>query len=656
VTSAAVKPARPVAEVDPVARLMIDLPLPHLDRPFDYLVPAQLADAAVAGSRVRVRFAGRLVDGYLLERTGHSDHDARLALIERVVGTVPVLTAETTTLLRAVADRYGGSFVDVARLAIPARHARAEAVDPGRAEVGADRPAVPDPQGWSRYTAGASFLAAAGAGKPARASWTALPGEDWSLRIAEAMQATLAGGRGAIAVLPDARDLARLDAALASVLGPGRHVTLSADLGPSARYSRWLAVRRGQILAVAGTRAAAYAPVTDPGLFVVWDDGDDLHRDPRAPYPDTRDVLALRSSHTGAALLIGGHVRSTQAQQLIDSDWAHAIAADRATVREVAPRVLAAGDDLELARDPAARAARLPSVAWRTAGTALAAGAPVLVQVARAGYVPALACARDRSPARCAHCAGPLRMAGAAREASCAWCGRPAADWHCPSCGETGLRAVAIGARRTAEELGRAFPATLVRASGGDSVLDRVDGRPAIVVATAGAEPIADGGYGAALLLDAPVLLSRQDLRAGEEALRRWMNAASLVRAGAPVVITADAALAVVQALVRWDPAGFAARELAERVELRLPPAARMAALSGPPAAVAELVGLAPLPQPHELIGPMPTGDDQHRLLIRVPREQGGALATALHQAASARSARKSGDPVKVVLDPAELF
>jgi primosomal protein N' (replication factor Y) (superfamily II helicase) len=183
-----------------------------------------------------------------------------------------------------------------------------------------------------------------------------------------------------------------------------------------------------------------------------------------------------------------------------------------------------------------------------------------------------------------------------------------------------------------------------------------VDGRPAIVVATAGAEPIADGGYGAALLLDAPVLLSRQDLRAGEEALRRWMNAASLVRAGAPVVITADAALAVVQALVRWDPAGFAARELAERVELRLPPAARMAALSGPPAAVAELVGLAPLPQPHELIGPVPTGDDQHRLLIRVPREQGGALATALHQAASARSARKSGDPVKVVLDPAELF
>jgi primosomal protein N' (replication factor Y) len=410
------------------------------------------------------------------------------------------------------------------------------------------------------------------------------------------------------------------------------------------------------VRAVAGTRAAAYAPVADPGLFVVWDDGDDLHREPRAPYPDTRDVLALRSSHTGAALLIGGHVRSTQSQQLLDSGWAHAIVAERATVRESAPRILATGDDFELERDPAARAARLPSLAWRTARAALADGAPVLVQVARSGYVPALACARDRTAAHCRHCSGPLRLAGTAATPTCAWCGRPATGWQCPTCGESRLRAITVGARRTAEELGRAFPGTLVRGSGGEHVLDRVDGQPAIVVATAGAEPPADGGYGAALLLDANALLARQDLRAGEEALRRWMNAAALVRSGAPVVITADASVPVVQALVRWDPAGFAGRELAERTELRLPPAARLAALTGAPNAVAELVELAHLPQPHEVIGPVPTGDDQHRLLVRVGREAGGALALALHQAAGIRSARKAPDPVKVVLDPVELF
>ena len=50
---------------------------------------------------------------------------------------------------------------------------------------------------------------------------------------------------------------------------------------------------------------------------------------------------------------------------------------------------------------------------------------------------------------------------------------------------------------------------------------------PVVVVATPGAEPPAAGGYGAALLLDGWALLGRQDLRAAEDTLRRWMAAAA---------------------------------------------------------------------------------------------------------------------------------
>ena len=114
------------AAVDPVARLMVDVPLPHLDRPFDYPVPDTLDEQVQAGSRVRVRFAGRLVDGFVLERRADSEHEGRLAFIERSVGGEPVLTDETAALFRAVADRWAGNFVDVVRLGVPARHAAAE--------------------------------------------------------------------------------------------------------------------------------------------------------------------------------------------------------------------------------------------------------------------------------------------------------------------------------------------------------------------------------------------------------------------------------------------------------------------------------------------------------------------------------------------------
>jgi len=103
----------------PIARVAVDVPLPHLDRPFDYLVPESMAGLAVPGCRVRVRFSGRLTGGYLLDRTSSTEHPGRLAFLDRVVSPEPVLTADIAGLARAVADRYGGTLADVLRLAIP---------------------------------------------------------------------------------------------------------------------------------------------------------------------------------------------------------------------------------------------------------------------------------------------------------------------------------------------------------------------------------------------------------------------------------------------------------------------------------------------------------------------------------------------------------
>ena len=231
---------------------------------------------------------------------------------------------------------------------------------------------------------------------------------------------------------------------------------------------------------------------------------------------------------------------------------------------------------------------------------------PVLVQVPRRGYLAAIACARCRAQARCAVCGGPLRVGGSNEVPGCRWCGALAADWACPRCGSDRLRALVTGAARTAEELGRAFPDVPVRTSGGQHVLAEVPAEPALVIATPGAEPVAADGYAAALLLDGWALLGRPSLRAAEETLRRWLNAAALVRPAGSVVVLAEASLPAVQALVRWDPVGFAERELAERAELGFPPAVRMAAVTGPSTAVAEFVGSAALPDRAEILGPIP--------------------------------------------------
>jgi primosomal protein N' (replication factor Y) len=493
-------------------------------------------------------------------------------------------------------------------------------------------------------------------GRAPRAVWTATPGEDWPARFAEAAAATVDGGRGVVAVVADGRDLARVESALAAA--GVVHVALAAALGPAERYRRFLRVSRGQVAVVVGTRAAALAPVPAPGLVAIWDDGDDLHAEPRAPYPHAREVLLTRARLAGAGVLVGGYTRTAEGQQLIETGWAKPIAADRARLRSQAPRVVPTGDDPQLARDPAAAAARLPSEAWRAAHDALAAGAPALVQVPRRGYLPAVACADCRTPARCAHCAGPLELRSARAAASCRWCGRLAGDFSCPECGGRRLRAAVTGARRTAEELGRAFPGHPVRTSGRDGVLASVPAGPAVVVATPGAEPVAEGGYGAVLLLDAWALLTRADLRAGEETLRRWLAAAALARPagqGGRVVVVADGGLPTVQALLRFDPGWYAERELAERRTLGFPPAARVATVTGASDAVADLLAVASLPAGTQVLGPVPAGVEAERMLLRVARGGGAALAVALHAAAGVRSARKA-PAVRIQVDPLDLL
>ncbi len=680
--------AAALAAVDPVASVWVDTGLAHLDRPFDYSVPATMAGDAVPGARVKVRFAGQELAGFVIARSAVAAHEGRLTPLHRVVSPEPVLTPHLLAVVRELAAAKAGSVADVLRLAIPPRHAAAEkalpaepttALVPTRGAVAGPPTASP----WFPYAAARAFLGHLASGGAPGASWLALPGivdpaADWPAALADAALTAAAAGRGAVLVVPDHRDVARVEAALKAVPDGPAYVRLTADQGPQARWTAWLKALRGHVRIVVGTRAAAFAPVRDLGLVAWWDDGDDLLEEPRAPYPHVRDVLLARAREAGAAVLSAGFTRTVAVQALVESGRLARIEAPREATRRYAPLVRVAGSEADLARDPAAASAHLPSVAWRAARAALTVG-PVLVQVPRRGYLPSMSCLTCRRPARCSVCAGPVGLASGSSVPQCRWCARPVIEFGCPHCGGRRLRAVVTGARRTAEELGRAFQGVPVHTSGSGQVLAGVAATPSLVIATPGAEPVAEGGYAACLLLDAWASLDRPTLDAGEEALRRWLAAAALLRPrgtspGSPegrvVLVGAPTHTPVptVEALVRWDPGWFAQRELADRSSLGLPPARRAALVQGERGAVAGFVDSLALAADVVVLGPTPVeesarptgapGPPHTRAVFLAPvlaTTGVDDLAAALRSARAVRSARKDGGGLTVRLDPRDL-
>ncbi|WP_162243694.1 primosomal protein N' [Aeromicrobium sp. Root344] len=640
----AAKPQPEAAAIRPVARVVVDSGLAHLDRLFDYLVPTTLDAKTVPGCRVKVRFAGRLVDGFVVERVDATEHGGRLAFLAKVVSPEPVLHPDVLALARAVADRYAGTLGDVLRLAIPPRHARAEGVRAAPAEGALP---VGSAAGWQTYAHGLGFVAALRAGERPRAWWGAIPGQDPAQLVAEAVLATLGSGRGSVVCVPDVRDVARWDAVFTEVLGEGRHVALTAAQEPAERYAAFLAASRGDVQVVLGTRAAAFAPVSDLGLVAIWDDGDDLFAEPRSPYPHAREVLLLRAAAQDTAVLMGGYARTAEGQSLVDSGWCSELVADQRTRRKAWPR-LTVTDGSVAGSAPV----RLPQEAFRAIRGADGA---VLIQVPRRGYRESLSCQTCRQPARCEACQGPLGQPAASAPVACRWCGRGASPWACPHCQGTELRSPVVGALRTAEEFARAFPEREVVTSGGQTILDRVEPGRRLVLATPGAEPHVAGGYDVVILLDTWLMLAREDVRVEEESHRRWFNALALAGPGATAVAVGDAQ--TLQALVRADPAGFAVRELAGRAETHLPPTARLATVAGPDDVLANLANRI-WTHNTEILGPVPVDprstEAGERLILRAPRREGADLAAALSALAAERSAAKLPG-LRIQVDPLSL-
>lgn len=619
-----------------IARVVIDSPLPQLDRLFDYSIPEDLRDQVISGVRVRVQFgrSKNLLDGFVVEVVESSDFAGELSAITELVSTAPVLDKDIYHLVRAVADRQAATASDVLRLAIPDRSVAVE-------------------KKWleSATVVQSSAKIAGGAKQTALiAPLTDADGPVWAKEIRDNCLKALNAGKSVIVIVPDFRDQAALLEVFSSSEIGTAVINFTSDTQKSKRYSAFLSCLSNSARIVVGSRSAIYAPVRNLGEIIVWDDGDSSHQEPTSPYSHTREVALMRQRLQDCNLLFLGHSRSTEVSRLVSLKFLEDVSKPFKL-----PRVANTDTDL-----------RVDSMAWKAIREGLE-GGPVLVQVAAKGTATSVFCSACDKRAECRNCNGPLWI-DERNYVKCRWCNAVNVGFSCQGCGGTKVKQGSAGASRTIAEFGRAFPGIQVVEATAETKAETLKPGKFLVVATPGAEPRVIGGYSAVVILDANRALNRDSLRSTEDAVRAWSNAIALGNsASRSVLVGVNGGLATMFSL--WSQAEIAHREFATRAELRFPPAIRLASI-GSNKELIQLVQEELAGQPNlEVLGPIPMTErgvnTEWRILIKYEYSDGAKLAELLKglslklSAGQQRVSPKSGRamrPIRIKMDDVEVI
>ncbi len=624
ITAQKVKINSAVADQFPVASVLVDTPVSHLEGIYDYLVPLNLQGSAVYGTRVVVPFGNTQVDGLIVGRKNESDQIKKLKLIIDVSSPSGLISTQMMEHLELVRNRFGGSFWNLLKSALPARVAKEdktiENIKLSAISNTYESPQLRDLIGRSDY----GMLV----GKQ-RLKWAVnLPiGIKSNNFINEVIKLRARTGQ-VLVLVPDEKDLILLKKDLIGVFGKS-FLELGTHLGKSDRYRNFLAARYGKPSLILSTRSGAFTALEANSTVIVLSDLDQSHYEQHSPGWNTRDVSLLRSKDTSLIFISASH--SLEIARLVEIGWL-----EKKNYRNKNGIQIVTGEN------------------GRSFISTLKKGIAqgnVLVSVVEKGYANLFLCARCRNTANC-KCGGKLQIQGANSIPTCYLCSTQHKGWKCHYCGESKPYVISKGIDRNAEEIGRAVPKASILISSGSKQIRELPNGKHVVLATAGSEPNAT--YTGLVLLDGERMFNRPSLRAEEFAKFQWFSSLCKVSANGEVFVTLQNHHPVVQSMLKADSNSGASLELISREKAKLPPYYRVAIIIGSSTDISKFAENLRSNKDYEITGPVKFDPNQSKLIIRVTLEEGANLVDLLDDVSKIQGV-KGRQIFKIRVDPYDI-
>ena len=506
------------------AQVIVDIAHSQVDRVFEYSCP----DGLKAGSRVRVPFGGRKIDGFVIGVSRVSSYPAdKVKPVAEVFDEPPAIIEECLALTERISARYRVPKAAALRLFMPSE------MRLGKVRVSVRRYAkfvreVPLPasakkqaqaleyikrnseEDYARFAEGfgrgaADALLKKGAIEveerkterspfsdlaPSYEKKTLTPAQSAAIDNIENSQkrvhlihgVTGSGkteiylnviareierGRSAVFLVPEISLTPQMLSQLRARFG-GAAAILHSGLSAGEKFDEWWRLRSGEAKIAVGARSAIFAPLENIGAIIIDEEHDTSYSSESAPRYSTVDIALMRAEYNGAKLILGSATPSVESYvKAVNGEYNLITLKERINGKPL-PEIIIADMTREVKRgNNTAFSAALREELDRN----LKCGKQAILFLNRRGYSRTVMCRDCGYVAKCESCDVSLTYHSEENCLKCHYCGaKYKMLTACPDCGGVHVLYGGIGTQRVVADLKKLFPAARILRMDNDTV------------------------------------------------------------------------------------------------------------------------------------------------------------------------------------------
>jgi len=434
-----------------VAKIAVSAATYHIDKPYDYLIPADFIEQAIPGMRVIVPFGlgNKKSEGVILSLCNINENK-KLKSIISFPDEEPVLSTENIKLALWMSDRFFCTVYDALRAMLPAKMSSKRKIK-NHIITKNNEDIVLNPEQKSVVD---GLLPLLNSDTPEAALLYGVTGSGKTMVYINLIEKTLLLNKTAIVLVPEIALTPQTVNIFATHFGESVAVLHSA-LGTGQRFDEWKRIRDGNVRVVVGTRSAVFAPLTNIGLIVIDEEQEHTYKSESSPRYHAREVAKYRITRSSGLLLLASATPS------VDSMYAAKIGKyklftlkNRFNEKDLPP-VLIVDMKKELI---AGNGGTISSVLRNELDKNIANGEQSILFINRRGASPLVACGECGFTYKCRYCSVSMTYHISKKRMLCHYCGfSMTTPVVCPECSGK-LRFIGAGTQKIEMELLDLYP------------------------------------------------------------------------------------------------------------------------------------------------------------------------------------------------------